>query len=467
MLNKFYKTIHNKYSKFINFIFFLRYLFIIFFISVAIFLIIPIFFNYEKKAEIIKFHLLENYNFKLNDYKKIKYNIFPIPNLEILNSQINFKPIEENLSIKKIKIYPGFLNIYNYKNFNSKKIILIDSHIKFQFSNFYLFMKQLFTKKNKLYFDNLKVEIIDGKIPVFTIDNIKFANYGYKENFITGEIFDKNFQGKINYNLNDINFKLIKSGIIIEINFDENQNEKIKNGTFKTKILNTNFKSNFEYDGKIIKIYNSYFRSKNISLKNKSEIILNPFFEINNKFIIEEFNARLLKKINLNKFLKFKDFFREINSKSEIIYKPKKFDSKFFDDLNLKINLAYGRVNYSKILLISGDIVQCDGSINFLEEYPLLFFNCNLKSKNKKEFLKKFSVRTKNNNEEFILKMKGNFNILNNKINFQNISVNNNYDASKEDLRYFKETFETIFLDRNFIEIFDLKKIKELIIEIL
>ena len=467
MLNKFYKTIHNKYSKFFNFIFFLRYLFIIFFISVAIFLIIPIFFNYEKKAEIIKFHLLENYNFKLNDYKKIKYNIFPIPNLEILNSQINFKPIEENLSIKKIKIYPGFLNIYNYKNFNSKKIILIDSHIKFQFSNFYLFMKQLFTKKNKLYFDNLKVEIIDGKIPVFTIDNIKFANYGYKENFITGEIFDKNFQGKINYNLNDINFKLIKSGIIIEINFDENQNEKIKNGTFKTKILNTNFKSNFEYDGKIIKIYNSYFRSKNISLKNKSEIILNPFFEINNEFIIEEFNARLLKKINLNKFLKFKDFFREINSKSEIIYKPKKFDSKFFDDLNLKINLAYGRVNYSKILLISGDIVQCDGSINFLEEYPLLFFNCNLKSKNKKEFLKKFSVRTKNNNEEFILKMRGNFNILNNKINFQNISVNNNNDASKEDLRYFKETFETIFLDRNFIEIFDLKKIKELIIEIL
>ena len=63
--------------------------------------------------------------------------------------------------------------------------------------------------------------------------------------------------------------------------------------------------------------------------------------------------------------------------------------------------------------------------------------------------------------------MKGNFNILNNKINFQNIVASNNYDASKEDLRYFKETFETIFFDRNFIEIFDLKKIKELILEIL
>ena len=457
MLNKFYKTIHNKYSRFFNFIFFLRYLFIIFFTSLSIFLTIPIFFNYEKKAEIIKFHLLENYNFKVNNYEKIKYNIFPVPNLEIINSQINFKLIDENLIIKKIKIFPGFLNIYNYGNFNSKKIILKDSRIKFQISNFNFFMKQLFIKKNKLYFDNLKVEIINGKIPMFTIDNIKFANYGYKQNFIIGEIFDKNFQVKIKDNFNDINFKLIKSGIIIEINFDGKQKEKIKNGTFKVKILNTNFKSNFAYDGKAIKIYNSYFRSKNISLKNKSEIILNPFFETNTEFIIEEFNTQILKKINFTKFLKFKDFFREINNKSEIIYKPKKIDSKFFDNLNLKINLAYGRMNYSKILLISGDIVQCDGSINFLEEYPLLFFDCYLKLKNKKEFLKKFSVKTKNNNEEFILKMKGNFNILNNKINFQNIVASNNYDASKEDLRYFKETFETIFFDRNFIEIFDLK----------
>ena len=184
MLNKFYKTIHNKYSRFFNFIFFLRYLFIIFFTSLSIFLTIPIFFNYEKKAEIIKFHLLENYNFKVNNYEKIKYNIFPVPNLEIINSQINFKLIDENLIIKKIKIFPGFLNIYNYGNFNSKKIILKDSRIKFQISNFNFFMKQLFIKKNKLYFDNLKVEIINGKIPMFTIDNIKFANYGYKQNFI-------------------------------------------------------------------------------------------------------------------------------------------------------------------------------------------------------------------------------------------------------------------------------------------
>ena len=44
--------------------------------------------------------------------------------------------------------------------------------------------------------------------------------------------------------------------------------------------------------------------------------------------------------------------------------------------------------------------------------------------------------------------------------------MNDNYEASKEDLRYFKETFENVFFDNNYIEILNLKKVKEFIIEI-
>ena len=40
------------------------------------------------------------------------------------------------------------------------------------------------------------------------------------------------------------------------------------------------------------------------------------------------------------------------------------------------------------------------------------------------------------------------------------------YNASKEDLKYFKVIFENILFDENFIEIFNLKKIKDFIIEI-
>ena len=41
-----------------------------------------------------------------------------------------------------------------------------------------------------------------------------------------------------------------------------------------------------------------------------------------------------------------------------------------------------------------------------------------------------------------------------------------NYEASKEDLNYFKKTFETIIFNEDFLGIFDYKKIKEFILEI-
>ena len=44
--------------------------------------------------------------------------------------------------------------------------------------------------------------------------------------------------------------------------------------------------------------------------------------------------------------------------------------------------------------------------------------------------------------------------------------MNDNYSASKEDLKYFKNSFENILFDKNFLEIFNLKKIREFLIEI-
>jgi hypothetical protein len=308
--------------------------------------------------------------------------------------------------------------------------------------------------------------MIKEEIPVIALNNIKFANFGYKKNLIKGKVFGKNFKVTLDENYENINFKLINSGINIDLNFERNQKNKNKIGTLKSKILNTNFKSNFEFDGKVIKIYNSYYRSKNLSFRKKSEIILKPFLEIKSEFTIEELKTKIFREIDLTEILKFKDFLRKINIKSTISFKSKKFDRKFFDDLNLRINLAYGRVNYSKRLLIGNASTQCDGDINFLEEYPLLYFDCNLNTDNKGEFLKKLSVRTKNKNEILELKVKGNLNVLNKKVNFKSILMNENYRSSKEDLEYFKSTFENILFNESLLEIFNLKKIKRFITEI-
>ena len=121
---------------------------------------------------------------------------------------------------------------------------------------------------------------------------------------------------------------------------------------------------------------------------------------------------------------------------------------------------------YSKKILISENIILCAGDINLLEEYPILYFDCSIESRDKRKFLKNFLIKYKNKNEIFMLNIEGNINIFNNKINFKNIKMNQNYEASKEDLNYFKQTFENILFDKNLLGIFNLKKIKEFILEI-
>ena len=64
------------------------------------------------------------------------------------------------------------------------------------------------------------------------------------------------------------------------------------------------------------------------------------------------------------------------------------------------------------------------------------------------------------------LTVKGNLNLLNNKINFEKVRLNENYDASKEDLLFFKKNFENILLDESFLDIFNKKKINKFILEI-
>ena len=85
---------------------------------------------------------------------------------------------------------------------------------------------------------------------------------------------------------------------------------------------------------------------------------------------------------------------------------------------------------------------------------------------NKKQLLKKFSINIKKNNDILRLKVKGNLNISNKKINFNRISLNEKI-STKEDLKHFKTSFENILFDKSLFEIFALKKIKKFVLEII
>ena len=89
MININLKIINNKFSRLLNF-FFIRYLFVIFLISIVIFLSIPNFFDYKKERKFLKNFLFLNYNLKVEKIDNIKFNSFPIPNLELSNINSKF-----------------------------------------------------------------------------------------------------------------------------------------------------------------------------------------------------------------------------------------------------------------------------------------------------------------------------------------------------------------------------------------
>ncbi len=463
MLIKFYKTIHNKFSRFFKFIFFLRYLFTIFFVSIAAFLTIPYFFDYEKRAGVIKSHLLKNYNIEIKGHEKISFEALPLPKILVESVLINFENSENNLRVKNLKIYPKFISIYNYDNFESNKIFLKESIITLETLKLKSFVKNFLNQKKKIILDNLELNISDKNKTVFKFKNIRFSNFGYNKNFITGIVFGKKVKIKIENKFQNINFRILNSGVIIDINFPSIQKVNLVSGVLKSKILNTNLKFNFDYDVEKLKIYNSYIRSKNISFNGESLIILKPFLDLNSKFSIEEINPQIMKKIDLDKLLNHKNLLKKINSKNEINLEPKKFSQGFINDFNLKIDLAYGRLNYIKKFSINESFFKCKGNIKLLEEFPLLFFDCSIFLNDKKKFLKEFSIKTKTS-ETIDLKASGNLSLLNKKMNFKTIFVND-VISSKEDLEFYENSFENIFMKNNFIEIFNLKKIKKFILE--
>ena len=95
MINKIYKTIYNKYSRFFRFIFFLRYLIGLFIVAIILFSSIPNFYNLEKRSKFLKEYLTNNYDLKISKYdvsvkrdSKDEINSFAKAHIEVDGKEI-------------------------------------------------------------------------------------------------------------------------------------------------------------------------------------------------------------------------------------------------------------------------------------------------------------------------------------------------------------------------------------------
>ena len=466
MINKINKIIHNKNSLFLKFLFKLRYVVGIFFISMVLFLLIPNLLDYKKKETVISNYLLNNYGIELYSIKSIDYKVLPTPNLEVTEVVANLNVTSQIIKTKKVRLFIPFKNIYNFESLEIKSIILEDSEFDISLSklkNFYEFFKDL---NKRLIFKNLKLKINDGNKKILDASNINFSNYGFKKNRLTGEIFNRKFEITTKDNFNLINIILTDVGLSATINMDQTNRAKLISGNAKVKLIQTNLKFNFEYDNEKIKITEAYFRNKNLSFDNKSVINYYPFFNIDSSYLIKEVNSKIFENLDLNKLLGFKDLIKKINSNNLISYKSKKFSTNLIDTLKVNLNFTYGRLSFLKNFSISRSNFICKGNVNLLDEYPIVFFDCSLDTKNKKKLLKTFSVKSIQPDKILQLKVTGRVNLLNNKIYFSSIQIGEDKKLKDEDLNYLKEVFEKILFDKDFIGIFDLNKIKLFITEI-
>ena len=162
------------------------------------------------------------------------------------------------------------------------------------------FIRLIVLNKRKLFLNNLNIEITNEGKRVLKLEDLKYANFGYNKNLILGKIFEKNFKVNLDKQFESIVFSIQNSGINVDINFNDNKKNNKISGTFKSKIINTNIKLNFDYDDNILKITNFNLRNKNISFKNESFVVFKPFSQINSRFDIQEFDKKIFKIINLN-----------------------------------------------------------------------------------------------------------------------------------------------------------------------
>ncbi len=466
MINKINKLIHNKNSLFLKFLFKLRYVIGIFSISMVLFLLIPNLLDYKKKETVISNYLLNNYGIELYSIKSIDYKVLPTPNLEVTGVVANLNITSQIIRAKKVRLFIPLKNIYDFENFEIKSIILEDSELDINLSklkNFYKFFKDL---NKRLIFINLKLKINDGNNKLLDVSNINFSNYGFKKDRLTGEVFNRKFKITTKDNFELINLILTDVGLSATINTNLTSGVNPISGDVKVKLIQTNLKFNFEYDNEKIKITEAYFRNKHLSFDNKSIVNYNPFFSINSDYLIKEIDFRIFENLDVRKLLGFKDLIKKINSNNQINYKSKKFSTNLIDKLKVNLDFAYGRLTFLKNFSISKSDFTCKGNINLLDEYPIVFFDCFLDTKNKKKLLKTFSAKSIQPDEILQLKVIGRLNLLNNKIYFSSIQIGEDQNLKDEDLNYLKEVFEQILFDKDFIGIFDLNKIKLFITEI-
>jgi len=440
---------------------------LIFFIAISLFLLIPKFFDYEKKKDIIQNILIKDYDIELIKYNSITFKIFPFPNLSLKNVDLKLGDEAFFFTTKDLKIFLNIKDIYDYKNSTIKKISLKKNKATVdiqKIGDLFIFFKKL---NNKIFIQDLNLIFKRNKDLILEVKKINYLNYGYKKNKFEGELFNKKFKARLYDQDKKLDFKILNTGIRAKLNFEKAEKESSISVISKINILKNYLRLNLKIFDNRVEINESNFSNKDLSISFDSKIKIIPYFEIDNNIKINKINKQLFENLSLQKIFSNKKILKKLNSNNEINFNQKKLRKNFFRINSLNINLVNGRLIFFNKNIIIGGMTDCKGESLITEEYPRLNFNCTFYISDKKKFLKTFSISRKFDKDPLKLKVVGSLNLYNKKINLKKISSNKNYIVNEEDMNFYKEVFENILLKESFFKIFKKEKIKDFLIKVI
>ena len=436
---------------------------LVFFFLYLTYLSLPGLLNKKVLENNLKERIFDEFKLKINTPADISYAILPTPHFVVKNVTVLNKNLEkyDGILIKKFKVKISQKNLFTYKNFIIKELILEDNLINIRKSNFDVFMSFFTNKLSTKSINLIKTKIIysDDDGETILIAPLKKVSLKYNEtsnfNYLIskGKLYNQPFaiefkkqisdkeETNILFELKNINFK-IQNNQYTNIEELIGQNTIIlSNKEFITqyliredKLLFSSSKketknSNFTYKGRInLKPFEFDFNIKNNRL-NLSEIINSYYFfleMLRNKIIINRnFNGKINFKIN------------DIpNSK---ILKKVKIKSVFYNEIIAFDDTIVNLANFGEIRC-----TRCE--INYLNDFPEFYGEFNLKIKNENSFYRFFQVplkyRSNLKNIFFSLKL----NLDNEQIEILEIYFNKKLSTTEEEEDLLEEL--NIFLNK-------------------
>ena len=454
-------------KKFINTIFFLKYILLIFLVSFITYVCIPKFFDSQKREEGVKNLLATKYNITINKIPDINYLIFPSPRLIIKNTNFIFADAVFTASVKEFIILLNLSELYNFKDITTDQILIESSDFLIDVNKFKPFLNYVNTLANEINVKKSNIKINNGKKNLITLNKLNFNN---KKNLILRTFLNNH---KVQINFSNLKKQLIvdipKMGVNANILFAVGSDVDNFKGDLKTRILNNNLQLSFKKE-KDIEIYNSFFRSKNLNTSFDGLIKFNPYFDFDLFFNVKSMNFKFVNvKTIFDKILNLSESNQNINGKFKINYANRTYRANNFEKIKVDGTIENGNLNIKDSLFKSNnDEIKIKGNLKNYEQYKIFNFNLFYIIRDKNLFFKKLKIKIKEMSSNSVnINILGVLNLISKKINFNKIKINNVLEAREENIKFFKEKFESIVIKNNVLDILDSKKIKSFMREIL